>query len=528
MLGNLLRSNQFPEWLEAAALDTLVADASLRLAELSNGQFELTHRNGEFFVIDHADADSQRGVRTLSGGETFQASLALALALSTQLSSMAAAGAARLDSIFLDEGFGTLDESTLEIVAATLESLAQGDRMVGVVTHVAALAERVPVRFVVNRDSRTSSIVPGNGMTPVRPVCDGRFRRPSTVRDELLRRRVGPDLRHQPRTRGGPRRVLRRGRRRGRGAREPLAAHLRRGGRWRRRARCCSSTGCDGSRPGCGSTTSATAHPRRTRRRRSAPPTRPASCVAATPARTSSAAETRRGLFTVAPHAEDIVTSAGPLCGELHAQPDPKMPLVGDAFECPAGPAGGHRTAGRGGARERGDRTFAERRRSVGGRRAAARAGPPAAGPRVHQEPPGRLPAGGAARAWSARCRPASGHRCSGSGKSWDRYSWYLRLPCLPSAPWAGIVRVECSPDLPVDDVVALANLSQGTLVRFASTEYKDARAPQNLYPIAGLERELRRRLGDSRLLYRALRVAAATHRSGEPLSRSTHAATLK
>lgn len=158
MLGNLLRSNQFPEWLEAAALDTLVADASLRLAELSNGQFELTHRNGEFFVIDHADADSQRGVRTLSGGETFQASLALALALSTQLSSMAAAGAARLDSIFLDEGFGTLDESTLEIVAATLESLAQGDRMVGVVTHVAALAERVPVRFVVNRDSRTSSI----------------------------------------------------------------------------------------------------------------------------------------------------------------------------------------------------------------------------------------------------------------------------------------------------------------------------------------------------------------------------------
>jgi exonuclease SbcC len=158
MLGNLLRSNQFPEWLEAAALDTLVADASVRLAELSNGQFELTHRNGEFFVIDHADADSQRGVRTLSGGETFQASLALALALSTQLSSMAAAGAARLDSIFLDEGFGTLDESTLEIVAATLESLAQGDRMVGVVTHVAALAERVPVRFVVNRDSRTSSI----------------------------------------------------------------------------------------------------------------------------------------------------------------------------------------------------------------------------------------------------------------------------------------------------------------------------------------------------------------------------------
>ena len=94
-------------------------------------------------------------------------------------------------------------------------------------------------------------------------------------------------------------------------------------------------------------------------------------------------------------------------------------------------------------------------------------------------------------------------------GTTWDRHSWYLRLPCLPSAPWSGIVRVECSPDLPVVEVVALADLSQVTLVRFASTEYKDARAPQNLYPIAGLERELRGRLGDSRLLYRALRFAA-------------------
>lgn len=157
-LGRLLRSNMFPEWLEAAALDTLVVDASHRLADLSGGQFELTHRDGEFMVVDHADADSVRSVRTLSGGETFQASLALALALSTQLSSMAAEGAARLDSIFLDEGFGTLDEATLEVVAATLENLAQGDRMVGVVTHVGALADRIPVRFRVRRDSRTSSV----------------------------------------------------------------------------------------------------------------------------------------------------------------------------------------------------------------------------------------------------------------------------------------------------------------------------------------------------------------------------------
>ena len=72
---------------------------------------------------------------------------------------IAAAGAARLDSIFLDEGFGTLDPDTLDVVATTLETLAQGQRMVGVVTHVAALAERVPVRFKVSRDARTSSVI---------------------------------------------------------------------------------------------------------------------------------------------------------------------------------------------------------------------------------------------------------------------------------------------------------------------------------------------------------------------------------
>lgn len=159
MLGGLLRSDGFPRWLVASALDALVADASAGLLELSGGQFELTHAGGEFLVIDHADADARRPVKTLSGGETFQASLALALALSAQLSGLAAAGAPKLESIFLDEGFGTLDEANLEIVAATLENLAaRGDRMVGLITHVPALAERVPVRFRVSRDERTASV----------------------------------------------------------------------------------------------------------------------------------------------------------------------------------------------------------------------------------------------------------------------------------------------------------------------------------------------------------------------------------
>lgn len=95
----------------------------------------------------------------------------------------------------------------------------------------------------------------------------------------------------------------------------------------------------------------------------------------------------------------------------------------------------------------------------------------------------------------------------------WDRYTWYLRLPGPAGQPWAGVVRVECGSTIGVAEVVALANLSQAVLPRYASEEFKDTRAPQNLYPVAGLERELRRRLGHPALLYRALRQAAHTPR---------------
>ncbi len=95
-------------------------------------------------------------------------------------------------------------------------------------------------------------------------------------------------------------------------------------------------------------------------------------------------------------------------------------------------------------------------------------------------------------------------------GTSWDRYAWYLRLPCRPGSPWVGVVRVECAASLPAVEAVALAFMSQRLLPRFASVEYKDQRAPQNLVPIAGLERQLRRRLGDQKMVYRALQLAAA------------------
>ncbi|HEX3648915.1 MAG TPA: SMC family ATPase [Pseudonocardiaceae bacterium] len=159
LLGNLLRSNQFEAWLCAEALDSLVLEASETLMQLSGGQFEL-HRGdrNELVVIDHNDAGTHRPVNTLSGGETFQASLSLALALSRQVVGLSG-GRRDLNSMFLDEGFGTLDEATLDTVAATLEKLAEEtDRMVGIVTHVPALAERVPVQFAVRRTGASSTV----------------------------------------------------------------------------------------------------------------------------------------------------------------------------------------------------------------------------------------------------------------------------------------------------------------------------------------------------------------------------------
>jgi DNA repair protein SbcC/Rad50 len=159
MLGNLLKANTFERWLCGTALDSLVAEASTTLMELSAGQYQLDRNDrNDLVVIDYQDAGARRPVHTLSGGETFQASLALALALSRQVIGLSA-GMRDLKSMFLDEGFGTLDEDTLETVGTTLERLAtDSDRMIGIITHVPALADRVPVRFVVSRTATTSTL----------------------------------------------------------------------------------------------------------------------------------------------------------------------------------------------------------------------------------------------------------------------------------------------------------------------------------------------------------------------------------
>jgi uncharacterized protein len=98
-----------------------------------------------------------------------------------------------------------------------------------------------------------------------------------------------------------------------------------------------------------------------------------------------------------------------------------------------------------------------------------------------------------------------------GAAGDWrSRYSWYLRLPTPRSQPLSGIVRIELMADDGIDMAVARADSVTASLPRFASEAHKDARAPQNLYPIAGLEHRLRHLLGDPQILERALRRAAA------------------
>ncbi|HEX6220157.1 MAG TPA: SbcC/MukB-like Walker B domain-containing protein, partial [Acidimicrobiia bacterium] len=146
-LANHLRAHGFEQWLMAGALTELVDGANDLLSQLSGGGYSLhSDDSGTFSIIDHRNADEMRSVSTLSGGETFLVALALALSLAETL---AAKGGSGLDAIILDEGFGTLDEESLDTVASVLEELTGRGLMVGVITHVKELAARAPVRYEV-------------------------------------------------------------------------------------------------------------------------------------------------------------------------------------------------------------------------------------------------------------------------------------------------------------------------------------------------------------------------------------------
>jgi len=154
-LGEDLRTDRFQAFVLDETFRELANGASIRLMALS-GRYTLEYREDTFYVVDHDNAREQRSTDTLSGGETFLASLALALELSEQV--QRASSAVPLDSLFIDEGFGTLDPATLDTAAGAIESLQVGGRMVGIITHVQDLADRLPARVVVEKRSDGSRI----------------------------------------------------------------------------------------------------------------------------------------------------------------------------------------------------------------------------------------------------------------------------------------------------------------------------------------------------------------------------------
>ena len=157
-LGKHLASGAFERWILADVMADLAERATARLLELSGGAYSLVTDGRDFQICDHRNADELRGSRTLSGGETFLTSLSLALALSESITELASTATPPLKSIFLDEGFGTLDGETLDTVASAIEELGSTGKLVGIVTHIDALAERIPDRIDV-RPSPTGSTV---------------------------------------------------------------------------------------------------------------------------------------------------------------------------------------------------------------------------------------------------------------------------------------------------------------------------------------------------------------------------------
>ena len=153
-------------YIQTTYFDRIIRRANTRFMIMTNGQYDLVRRQTaanrqsqsglDLDVIDHYNG-TQRSVRTLSGGESFKASLSLALGLSDEIQS--SAGGIKLDTMFVDEGFGSLDGESLQQAIAALTSLADGNRLVGIISHVAELKEKIDSQIIVTKEKSGGSKV---------------------------------------------------------------------------------------------------------------------------------------------------------------------------------------------------------------------------------------------------------------------------------------------------------------------------------------------------------------------------------
>ena len=158
-------------YVQMTYFDRIIARANTRLMVMTGGQYEMKRRKGssnlrsqsglELDVIDHYNG-SERSIRTLSGGESFQASLSLALGLADEI--QASAGGIRLDTMFVDEGFGSLDSESLEQAVQALAGLAESKRLVGIISHVDELKNRIDRQIVVKKERSGGSIAEIRGV----------------------------------------------------------------------------------------------------------------------------------------------------------------------------------------------------------------------------------------------------------------------------------------------------------------------------------------------------------------------------
>ena len=156
--------------VQASYFDSILREANKRLGKMTHGRFELVRndfqdsladRGLELGVFDHYTGKA-RHVKTLSGGESFKASLALALGLSDVVQRRA--GGVSVDAMFVDEGCGALDAESLDAAIATLLSLTGTNRLVGIISHVEELKERIDKKIVVRRSPRLSRLTVETGL----------------------------------------------------------------------------------------------------------------------------------------------------------------------------------------------------------------------------------------------------------------------------------------------------------------------------------------------------------------------------
>ena len=146
-LETLFKGNKFVEFVATERLKYVSREASKRLLDITGGGYSLeTDDDGIFLIRDNKNGGVLRDTSTLSGGETFLASLALALSLSAEIQLK---GTAPLELFFLDEGFGTLDDNLLEVLMSSLEKIHNDKLKIGLISHVESVKQRVPVKLIV-------------------------------------------------------------------------------------------------------------------------------------------------------------------------------------------------------------------------------------------------------------------------------------------------------------------------------------------------------------------------------------------